>query len=170
MGKPGVVPDALLRVWRRYNTPQGRKFFRYAMVSVISAAVSFSVLFLVYGALRMWSEVPDTLLANVVAAFPSYYLNRSWVWGKTGRSHLMREVAPFWAVSIASIVFSIFSASEARHLSDVHHLHHLGRTVVVLGANLGAFGILWVLKFLFFNRLFHVGTVDGSVELEPANL
>jgi hypothetical protein len=30
----------------------------------------------------------------------------------------------------------------------------LARTVLVVGANITAFGILWVLKFLILNRLF----------------
>ena len=34
--------------------------FRYTMVSVISTAVSLSVLFLVFGVLQLWSEVPST--------------------------------------------------------------------------------------------------------------
>jgi putative flippase GtrA len=153
------MPEALLRVWRLYHTPTGRKLYRYTMVSVISTAVSASVLAIVYGGLRVWSEVPSTVFANVVATVPSYYLNRSWVWGKGGRSHLMREVLPFWFASLVGITLSILAASEAKHISDVHNLHHFGRTVIVVGANFGAFATLWVLKFLVFNRLFHVHPV-----------
>jgi putative flippase GtrA len=164
------MPELLLRLVRFYETPHGRKLFRYSMVSVVSTAVSFAVLGITYGALRLWSEVPDTLLANLVATIPSYYLNRNWAWGKSGRSHLTREVLPFWGMAVAGILFSIFTSSEAKHLSDVHHLHHFGRTVLVLGANLGAFGILWVLKFLVFNRLFHVHLVDDADEMVEAQL
>ncbi|MHB8329057.1 MAG: GtrA family protein [Acidimicrobiales bacterium] len=154
-----------LRLWRLYHTPHGKRLFRYTMVSAVSTVVSFAVLGFVYGVLRLWSEVPSTLFANIVATFPSYYLNRNWAWGKSGRSHLTREVLPFWGMSIAGIVLSIFTASEARHLGDVHHFHHLGRTVLVLGANLLAFGVLWVLKFLLFNRLFHVHPADDEHDL-----
>jgi len=151
--------DALVRLWRLYHTPTGKKLVRYAMVSVISTILSFSVLLLVYGVLRLWTEVPSTVFANMVASVPAYYLNRSWSWGKSGRSHLWREVVPFWAMSVTGIALSILTASEARHLSDVHQLHHFGRTILVLGANTGAFAILWVAKFLIFNRLFHVHPV-----------
>ena len=48
------------------------------MVSVISTGVSFVVLAVLYGGLKLWSEVPDTLVANAVATFTSYWLNRSW--------------------------------------------------------------------------------------------
>jgi hypothetical protein len=42
----------------------------------------------------------------------------------------------------------------ARNFANTHHLEHLARTVLVVGANITAFGILWVLKFLILNRLF----------------
>jgi putative flippase GtrA len=150
----------LMRLWRLYRTPTGKKLFRYTMVSVISTVISFSILFLVYGVLRLWrTAVPATIFANLVASIPAYYLNRKWSWGKSGRSHLLKEVVPFWAMSGAGLALSIFTASQAQHLSDVHHLHHFGRTVLVLGANTGAFATLWVIKFLVFNRLFHVHPV-----------
>lgn len=165
-----MLRDTVVRVWRLYHTPHGRRLFRYTAVSAVSTIVSFSVLGILYGALRLWSEVPDTLMANLVATVPSYYLNRSWAWGKTGRSHLTREVVPFWAMAVAGIVFSIFTAGEARHVSDMHNLHHFGRTVLVLGANLAAFGILWVAKFLVFNKLFHVHPLEEADDLvETAN-
>jgi putative flippase GtrA len=160
-----MLRDTVVRVWRLYHTPQGRKLFRYTVVSGVSTIVSFSVLGIVYGVLRLWSEVPSTLFANIVATVPSYYLNRNWAWGKSGRSHLTREVVPFWAMALSGILFSIFTATEARHVSDMHHLHHFGRTVLVLGANLAAFGILWVLKFVVFNKLFHVHPLEEAEDL-----
>lgn len=163
-----MLRETIVRLWRLYNTPHGKKLFRYTMVSVVSTAVSLGVLGIVFGILRLWSEVPDTLLANMVATIPSYYLNRNWAWGKSGRSHLTREVVPFWAMAVTGILFSIFTSSEAQHVANVHHLHHLGRTVLVMGANFAAFGILWVLKFLVFNKLFHVHPTEDA-ELEPVS-
>ena len=151
--------SSLARLWRIYHTPTGRKMIRYAMVSVISTMVSFTVLGLVYGVFRLWTEVPSAVFANLVASVPAYYLNRHWSWGKSGRSHVFKEVVPFWSMTAVGIVLSILTAAEAHHLSNVHHLHHFGRTVVVEGANTGAFAVLWVLKFLVFNRLFKVHPV-----------
>src|SRR5579862_4335121 len=162
-----MLRETILRLWRLYQSPHGKKLFRYSMVSVVSTIVSFGVLAILYGALNKGGEVTDTVVANMVATIPSYYLNRNWAWGNSGRSHLTREVLPFWAMAVAGIVFSIFTSSEARHLGQVHHFHHLGKTVLVLGANFLAFGILWVLKFLLFNKLFHVHH-DTDVELEVA--
>ena len=165
-----MLREQILRLWRLYHTPHGKKLFRYTMVSAVSTVVSFGVLFFLFGLLRKGSEVPDTVVANMVATVPSYYLNRNWAWGKGGRSHLTREVLPFWGMAVAGIVFSIFTSSEARHLGQVHHLHHFGRTVLVLGANLVAFGILWVLKFLLFNKLFHHAGLEPDVGVEVGQL
>jgi putative flippase GtrA len=136
------------------RTPDGVKLIRYTLVSVISALTSLVVLTIVFGVLRLWSEVISSLFANVVAGVPSYILNRRWVWGKSGRSHVWREIVPFWVMSIIGIAFALYSASLAHSFANTHHLHHLARTVLVVGANIAAFGILWILKFLILNRLF----------------
>lgn len=158
------------RLWRLYHTPQGKKFFRYTMVSVISTITTFVVLGLIFYVLRLWSEAPDNVIANVAGIFPSYYLNRNWAWGKSGPSHLWREMVPFWSVSVAGIVFALFVGIGAHHLSvSVFHLHRLGRTVVLFGANVFAFGVLWVVKYMVINRIFHVHPLaDAAHELMEA--
>jgi putative flippase GtrA len=115
---------------------------------------SLVLLTIVFGVLRLWSEVVSTLFANVMAGIPSYFLNRQWVWGKSGRSHIWREIVPFWVMSITGIGFALYAASLAQAFANSHHLQHLARTVLVIGANVAAFSILWLLKFLILNRLF----------------
>jgi putative flippase GtrA len=160
---PGPIVERVERLRSAYNTPAGKKMFRYVVQSAITTVVSFVVLGLVYGVFKVWTEVPSTLFANVVAVVPSYYLNRNWVWGKGGRSHLLKEVAPFWAASLVGIGLSVLTSSEARHLGLKYFAHaHGTRTAMVEGANLLAFGVLWVLKFLVFNRLFREHPVDDA--------
>ena len=166
--KVAPVHNLLLRLvhlWERRDTPEAKKLFRYTMVSVISTAVSFGVLLIVYGIFRAFSEVWSTVFANAVATVPSYYLNRSWVWGKGGRSHLTKEILPFWVMSALGIVVSIFGAALAAHIGKVYHLDHLEQTVLVLTANILSFAIFWVLKFMLFNRLFHVHPVEDLDDL-----
>ena len=150
------------------HTHEGRKIFRYTMVSVISTGVSAIVIVLVYGVFHVWTEVPSTIFGNFVAAFPSYWLNRRWVWGKGGRSHLTKEIIPFWSLSAIGITFSVFGAAFAKHVGKVHHLSHLEQTALVVIANLLSFGIFWVLKFIIFNKLFHVHPLEELDELVEA--
>src|ERR1035437_5455729 len=154
-------------LWQKRKTPEAKQLIRYTMVSVISTVVSLGTLALVFGVFHFWGEVGSTVFANAVATVPSYYLNRGWVWGKNGRSHLMKEIVPFWAMSAIGIVVSIFGAAIARHLGIDHHLAHL-QQLVVLFANVMSFGICWVLKFLVFNRLFKVHPLEELDELVEA--
>ena len=150
------MTSRLVAFYNWLHTHEGRKILRYSTVSLVSALVSVIVLLIVYGALHLWSEVPSTVFANVVAAFPSYWLNRMWAWGKHGRSHLLKEVAPFWIMAAAGIAFSIVGASFARHLAIKYQLSHLDTTLVVVVANVASFGVFWVLKLLVFNRMFRI--------------
>ena len=113
------MTQALARAWRFSRTPEGLKLIRYTAVSVISALTSLVVLTIVYGVLRLWSEVFSTLFANVVAGVPSYILNRRWVWGKSGRSHWWREILPFWVMSLTGIGFALLTATSAPQISPM---------------------------------------------------
>ncbi len=144
----------LSALWDWLHTHEGRKIFRYSMVSVISTAVSLVTIAIVYGVLHIWSEVPSTVFGNVVATFPSYWLNRKWAWGKHGRSHFLKEVVPFWTAAAAGIAFSIIWAALARHYAIKWQLDHFDTTLLVLAANLMSFAIFWVLKLMLFNRVF----------------
>ncbi|MGB7050416.1 MAG: GtrA family protein [Acidimicrobiales bacterium] len=158
----------LVHVWERRHTPEGTKLIRYSMVSVVSTIVSFVALAIIFGVGHWFGVITSTVVANVIATIPSYYLNRMWVWGKGGRSHLVKEVIPFWVMSAAGIVVSIGGAAVARHIGESFHLSHFGLTIVVLAANLISFGLFWVLKFMLYNRLFHVHPVEELDELVEA--
>jgi putative flippase GtrA len=162
------LADRLVHLWERRHTPEARKLIRYSMVSVISTIVSFAVLGFVFGVYPRWSAIPSTVFANCVATVPSYVLNRRWVWGKRGRSHLMKEVVPFWLMAAAGIVVSIGGAAVAHHIVTASDLSHLAQTLVVQTANVLSFGLFWVLKFLLYNRLFHVHPVEELDELVEA--
>jgi putative flippase GtrA len=155
-------------LWERRDTPEAKRLFRYTMVSVVSTIVSFGVLAIIFGVLHLWGEIVSTVVANVSATIPSYYLNRKWVWGKGGRSHLTKEIIPFWVMGALGIVVSIGGAAVARHIGIEHHLSHLMQTALVLLANLVSFGVFWVLKFMVFNRLFHVHTLEELDNLVEA--
>ena len=148
--------EQLQRLYAWLHTHEGKKIFRYSMVSVISTVCSLFVIAIVYGVLHIWSEVPSTVFGNVVATFPSYWLNRKWAWGKHGRSHMFKEVLPFWFMAALGIAFSVIGASLARHVGIHNHLSHTEQTLLVLVANFLSFAIFWVVKLLVFNRMFKV--------------
>src|SRR5256714_1875619 len=97
------------------RSPTGKKFVKYTLVSVISVAVNVMLLVLAYGVVG-WSAAPANIFAVGISAIPSYYLNRAWAWGKRGRSHLLKEVVPFWGLAFLGLVLSTIAV----HLVDSH--------------------------------------------------
>jgi putative flippase GtrA len=119
---------------------RGRKPLLYSAVSVIAVVTSQVTLVICHAVLGMSAEWSN-IIAVAAGTVPSYELNRSWVWGKTTKSHLWKEVVPFWVLSFVGLVFSTVVVSLATDWWK-------DTTLVVQGANLAAFGILWVGKFL----------------------
>ncbi len=147
---------------RRFGTTA----IRYAMASVVSVVVTQAVLFLLFGILRAFSAVTSNVIATAVAAVPSFYLNRRWAWGKTGRSHLMKEIVPFWALAFVGLWASIETVGFAQSFAASQQVGHLEDAVLVNLASLFAFGVIWVGKYFIFNRfMFGTSGVGESVEL-----
>jgi putative flippase GtrA len=147
------------------HTHQGKKLIRFTSVSAISTLVSNGLIILFYGLTKWMGVVEATVVANCLATFPAYNLNRRWTWGKSGKSHLWKEVMPFWLMSALGITFSFFGSLLARHLVNSHHMNHtLFGTLIVLAANIVSFGIFWVLKLIVFNRIFKVDELEEVEE------
>ncbi|MGD0880833.1 MAG: GtrA family protein [Acidimicrobiales bacterium] len=155
-------------VWQKRGTPEAKQLIRYTLVSVISTAVSLVVLALVFGVFHLWAEVGSTVFANVVASVPSYFLTRNWVWGKSGRSHLVKEIIPFWVMSGLGIAFSIIGAATAKAVGRHYGFSHLEQTLLVEAANITSFAVFWVAKYLVFNRIFKVHPLEELDELVEA--
>jgi putative flippase GtrA len=138
------------------RSPGGQRLLRYSAASVVSVVVSVALLVLFYGVFGLGAVVSSTL-ATAIATIPSYHLNRKWAWGKSGRSHLMREVVPFWVLAFIGWAFSTYSVKLTESaLKSNHSMAHLEKTGIVACVYLGAFGILWVGKFIIFNKVLFV--------------
>lgn len=143
----------------RTRTPGGQKAVRYLAVSAVSVGVNQIILFGAFAGLH-WTARSSNILACMIGGLPSYYLNRRWTWGKTGRSHLWKEVVPFWVIALLGLAFSTWSAdvaeSWARDVADTR----LVQAVIVNTAVIAAFGVLWVAKFVLFNKVLFVDRDD----------
>jgi putative flippase GtrA len=139
--------------------PSSVKLIKYAGVSVISTIVSQVVLLITFGKFHV-PAVPANIAANIVATVPSYVLNRRWVWGKGGKSHFWREVVPFWVLSFVGLAFSSLAVWLADEFAHHHHLTHGSTALLVNAANLLSFAILWIVKFVIYNKLFHIEPIE----------
>lgn len=142
---------------------EGRKIIRFTMVSVVSTVTSFAAISILYGLKIIPGILWATLVGNLVASIPAYQLNRRWTWGKRGRSHIRKEIVPFWSMTFLGIGVSQVGALWARHEVYVHHWSHLANTALVSFTNLFSFALFWILKMMVFNRIFRV---DDIVEMD----
>ncbi|MDQ2724799.1 MAG: GtrA family protein [Actinomycetota bacterium] len=147
-----TLPGGLLD---RLRSPEGQKLFRYSVASVVAVAVSLVCLVFFNGVLNI-SAVPSSILATAVATIPNYIMNRRWAWGKDGRSHLWREVVPFWSLALIGLAFSTLCVKWMESYANHHQFSHLVRTGTVAVVYVGAFGVLWVAKFIIFNKVLFV--------------
>ncbi|MEA2702349.1 MAG: hypothetical protein QOD63_294 [Actinomycetota bacterium] len=113
-------------------------------------AVSQVVLFLAQFA---WSARTSNIVAVCVSAIPSYWLNRAWAWGKTGKSHLMKEIVPFWSMALLGLILSTWSVDFAESHAASITSSTIGQKLIINVAALAAFGVLWVGKFVILNRV-----------------
>jgi putative flippase GtrA len=156
MTLPGVL--------ERVRGPAGKKLFRYCAVSAIGVVISSASLLFFVGVLRMGAVWASTL-ATAIATVPSYELNRKWAWGKTGKSHLLKEVTPFWVLSFIGWAFSTLCVRIAESDLKDHHASHAVRTGLLGAVYIGAFGVLWIGKFIIFNKVLFAHHPE---ELPPA--
>jgi len=137
------------------------QWLRYGLVSAVATGISLTVL----GALvatRSVSAGWANVIATTVGMVPSFELNRRWVWRKHGARSLASEVAPFALLSVCGLVLSTLAVRGAATWADTVHLSAGMRTISVEGANLAAFGSLWVIQFLVLDRLLFSPRVRAS--------
>jgi putative flippase GtrA len=142
------------------HTHQGKKMVRYVLGSVITTGVSFSSIAILYGFRIIPGVIWATLAGNLIATLPAYHLNRTWTWGKRGRSHFRREIVPFWTMSFLGISFSMLGAFWARSEVHAHAWNRLADTALVTGTNVACFAVFFLLKLMVFNRIFHVNKLE----------
>jgi putative flippase GtrA len=136
---------------------------RYSMASVIALVVSVICLAIFVGPIGMRAWLGATL-ATAIASVPSYYLNRRWAWGKSGKSHFMKEVVPFWSLAFLGWGFSTLCVHLMEDYADHHRYSHLLKTGTVTLVYVAAFGVFWVAKYIIFNKLVFVHHGEPEVD------
>lgn len=150
-----MTPAVLLD---RITGGRGDLAVRYAMVSVVGVVTTQALLFLLIGVLDndpTWSNV----IGVSVCSLPVFLLNKHWVWNHDGKLSLRREVLPFWVFTLAGLLISTLLVSLAQRISEA--------AIIAMAANISGFGVLWVAKFLFLDRvMFGHSEVDEILSQE----
>jgi len=133
-------------------TEAGRKILRYLVVSLVNVVVGEAVLGLSYLFLH-WSAFTAAVVAVTVATVPAYFLNRTWVWGRTGHSHLVKEVIPFWGLACLYLVLSVGAARLAEVVATGLTASRPSQTIIIMSAILVASAVLWLMRFFVLDTL-----------------
>ena len=144
----------------RVKSPSGKKAIKYTLVSLISVVVTLITFLILNGLLRI-----DAVLSNVLSVtaggVPSFWLNRRWAWGKTGKSNIWKEHIPFWVMNFTGLALSTWAVAMAERWGLENLDSHALRTGLNACANLASFGVLWIAKFMIFNKLFFVDAAES---------
>jgi putative flippase GtrA len=138
-----------VRGWAQ--TPKARVVLRYCVLSVVNVVVGqglIAVFFLVAGL----GAVASNLSALAVGLLPAYWVHRHWVWRRTGRSHVVKEVVPFCVLILLSLVVSTGFAALAASSAPTITPSRSGQTVVVVVFIGFGYGVAWVLRFFVLDR------------------
>ena len=120
------------------------RFLRYSGIS------AFNVLFgqglLIFFRLQLgFTGWVANVLAVTVGSIPAFFLNKRYVWRNQGRMKVRTELVPFLSVNGLGLLVSTSAVKFAEHT--------WGNQIAVSAASLTAWGTLWVLKYVFFDRV-----------------
>jgi len=127
------------------------QWVRYGTVSAIATLTSLTVLGVLVSTTSIAAGVAN-VVATAVGTFPSFELNRRWVWQRTGRRSMRAELVPFWILSFTGLALSTLTVSLAAAWADSAGLQGLARTAAIEVANIAAWGSLWVAQFVILDR------------------
>lgn len=136
-----VTPAAVLD---RVTGGRGALALKYSMVSVVGVTLTQVLLVLFVGILDK-DPVGSNVAAVSLTAVPVFFLNKRWVWNHDGKISFRREILPFWVFTLAGLLLSTGLVALVHRMSDSQ--------LLVMGANLSGFGVLWVAKFLFLDQV-----------------
>lgn len=123
---------------------------RFTLSSVFAATVSQLVFLISYG----FGALPlvASISAFVAGAVPNYLVNRRWTWQRRGRAGL-RELLPYTMIVLGTFGIAALVTTVADSWADSLLVPHFWQVLLVGGAYLGTYGVMFVIKFQLFDRL-----------------
>jgi putative flippase GtrA len=125
---------------------------RYAAASLASLAVGQTVLGVAYGVADM-SAVVANAVSFVVATVFAYVVQRRWTWRRGGRSSVVGEILPFCLVALVGLGATTAAVQGAAGIARQLSPSRVVQALVLMAASTLTYGVLWALKFLYFDRM-----------------
>lgn len=148
---------------QRLSNPAVQKAIRYTLGSGISFVISQVVFIASFGVFHLLDARGSSIFATLAGAVPSYFMNRYWAWQKKSRSHVSKEVIPYFVMAVVSLIFSTWATDFASSYRSIVGQSHTLQVAFVDGAYILSFAILWFAKYLFMDKvLFSQETMDSQ--------
>ena len=150
-----TVTNGLLPRRTEETTPPRRRgiarLMRAAASSVAATAVSQIALLAVLA--TGGAPALAGTLAWASGAVLNFVVTRRWVWGRTGRPRVRRELMPYLAVVGLGGLASVGLTTLAGNLLTPLSLPHALWVVLVDGAYVASYAVVFVVKFTLLDRL-----------------
>jgi putative flippase GtrA len=152
-------------IQRGHHLTRRLRLSRYAMGSLICFGVS-EVVFVALFASHVLGARGASVSASIVGVVPGYYLNRTWTWGRRGRSDFRREVLPYWLTALASTALASFGTGglNAAFASEPR----VTRTVIDALGYMAIYGAIFGAKYLLFQNWLFAAAALRSGEPAPS--
>lgn len=142
-----------------------RKKLRYAAVSVFSVPIGQGLI----QVLGLWLDnyaLASMLTAGIVT-IPSFFVLKYFVWRDSSRENLRAEILVFWVAMMLAFTLATLLSYLVDHATT--GCSNLVRGAAVLCAQLFAFGLVWVGRYVMLDRwLFKLaGNTAEEVDDEP---
>ncbi len=129
------------------------KLLRYAAGSGVATVCSEVTFLLLYGAIDATPAVASSI-GWLAGAVPNYWLNRTWTWGRRGRPSLTRELLPYVAIVLATLLVATVATSAVHAVLDGSPVSATVRLILVGGTFLAVYGAMFLLRYVLFDQLF----------------
>jgi putative flippase GtrA len=133
------LPQIRLLLWAKYSAS--------SVIAGVISELAFVVCYWI-GTRPAWASV----IAFLAGALPNYVLNRRWAWGRTGRADRTRELLPYTIIVIVTALAAALVTSASDHWLRGWVNSHFWQTVLVSVAFLGTYGVMFIVKFVLFDR------------------
>src|SRR4051794_3197485 len=158
-----LTPAGLLAHAR---SEEGRKQLRYAGVSLVFVPLG-QALVLTIGH-KLGGGDPDnksaytwaSLITAAILTLPNFYANKRFVWRLTSKENQRTQILVFWVAAMLGVTFATGLTFLAEQLTA--GTTGVTKAIVVVGAQLTGFGIVWVARFILLDKWLFKMTHDGT--------
>lgn len=142
------------------KSDEGKKQLRYAAVSAVFVPlgqIMVQILRWVFGVNEVWA----VLIGACALTIPNYFANKYVVWRDKSKDNRATEVTVFWLAAILGTSFAMgFVWLAGRWFPE--ESGKLVHGVAIFGAQLLGYGIVWVARYVFLDRLIFKATHHGE--------